>query len=592
MTSNLRRYAKKSLETVAANAEAQHRLRTFAHRLHLREDGTVRIFDRIHQAMARSEDILASLDDDKDVSGQNFLFWTMKGSVLHGAIEGMLAYALKLRGADVSFVVCDEFLPACDARGISHYPGLAVNGETSRQICDRCFFRSRSIFDAFRLPYVSLSDLVPAESTETAKSMTESLSRDEIFNLEYRGIALGDDIRASVVRFFRHTDPAHDDATEQVIRDFGASAVMLTDGAYAAFDRTDNARLMTSTGLYVNWGVVTDVAKRLDVPIVTYRKGFAASTLRLGHDGNLFDELNNEPRHYWADLPLTPDRRDALHDRVGRRWEADSPGVVMRNGERSGVTLYKDAITDVEETRRLLELDPSKPVLGLYPNVGWDSQIDSQNIAFPDMFEWIIATVAFFEKHPELQLVVRSHPVERFKEGVTYQLVTDEIAKRYPVLPPNVRVIPPESKISSYTIARFADAGAVHGTEFGLELAYAGKPVLVTGGPPFRGKGFTHDVETADEYFSLLSRFHELPPPTAEQVELAQKYAYHFYFRRELPFKFIEGAGLAGLRDVHLDSLSDLAPGQDVDLDFILDGILERTPFLTNPVLGEAETAI
>jgi hypothetical protein len=59
---------------------------------------------------------------------------------------------------------------------------------------------------------------------------------------------------------------------------------------------------------------------------------------------------------------------------------------------------------------------------------------------------------------------------------------------------------------------------------------------------------------------------------SAEQVELARRYAFAFFFRLMVPFRHVQDAG-GRLAELPVDA-GDLLPTKDPYLDFICDGIL------------------
>jgi hypothetical protein len=105
-------------------------------------------------------------------------------------------------------------------------------------------------------------------------------------------------------------------------------------------------------------------------------------------------------------------------------------------------------------------------------------------------------------------------------------------------MPDHVRLIPPESPINTYDLIELADLGLVYTTTVGMEMAMNGVPVVVSGRTHYRGKGFTHDPQTLDEYFSTIARLLQdgggrLP---REQSQLAWRYAHRFFFEYPFPF--------------------------------------------------------
>ena len=70
--------------------------------------------------------------------------------------------------------------------------------------------------------------------------------------------------------------------------------------------------------------------------------------------------------------------------------------------------------------------------------------------------------------------------------------------KRSLLFPDNLRMIGPESTISSDVLRAMASLNLVYCASVGLEAIIAGQPVLICGNPYYARKGFTIDVESPD----------------------------------------------------------------------------------------------
>jgi hypothetical protein len=180
--------------------------------------------------------------------------------------------------------------------------------------------------------------------------------------------------------------------------------------------------------------------------------------------------------------------------------------------------------------------------------------------------------------------VIRVHPAEVTGAVPSRQPVIDEITRHVPVLPPNVFVIPPDSPISTYVAMMQCNAVVIYGTKTGVELTSEGVPIIVCGEAWIRNKGLTRDASSPEEYYELLD---QLPTPgrlPAETIELARKYAYHFFFRRMIPVSSV--APTSGLSArfmkyrLNVSDLDALRPGGDPGLDVICDGVLRGAPFV------------
>jgi hypothetical protein len=235
---------------------------------------------------------------------------------------------------------------------------------------------------------------------------------------------------------------------------------------------------------------------------------------------------------------------------------------------------------DGDAIARQLALDMSKPVIGLLTNVIWDAQLHFDNSAFPSMLEWLFASIEYFLARSDLQLVIRVHPAEVLGSVPSMQHAVDEIVKRFGTLPSHIKLIGPNDKISTYALMSLCNSVLVYGTKTALELACSGLPVVVAGSAWCRGKGFTIDVSSSEEYLSVLESLPIDRRLSEEQVRTARKYAYHFFFRRMIPIKSLKPAKVFGPYAVRVSSLEELMPGSDPGLDVICEGVLCNSSFV------------
>jgi hypothetical protein len=119
----------------------------------------------------------------------------------------------------------------------------------------------------------------------------------------------------------------------------------------------------------------------------------------------------------------------------------------------------------------------------------------------------------------------------------------------------------------------------VYGARMGVELVMLGTPVVVAGEAFMRGKGFTLDPSSREDYLALLARSSELPPPSDEARARARRWYYYYFFRMMMDFPYFrsERVGSETLTALAFASLSDLLPGRSPVLDRVCQGILDRT---------------
>jgi hypothetical protein len=234
---------------------------------------------------------------------------------------------------------------------------------------------------------------------------------------------------------------------------------------------------------------------------------------------------------------------------------------------------------DASNTRRALDIPPGARILSAFTNVAWDTALQQREIGFDSQFDWLARTVEASGEHDDAVLVVRIHPSEG--RWGTDQPADVEIRRRVGRLPANVRIVAASDPLSSYGLLAITDLVLGYTTTVGLEAAVRGIPVAVAGRTHYRARGFTFDIDSPADLERVIR---ERPTMSPEQVELARRYAFAFFFRLMIPFPQIR---TAGDRIVSLPTSADeLLPGRDPYLDFVCDRILDGGDFFLPPELA------
>jgi len=230
--------------------------------------------------------------------------------------------------------------------------------------------------------------------------------------------------------------------------------------------------------------------------------------------------------------------------------------------------------------RTQLDLSPDRRLFVLFTNVSWDLFVAERDFAFDGQMKWLAATFDFIRRHPELDLVVRAHPAEIVPKFQTRGRIVQRIEERLGPVPSNVRLIGPESTISSDTLRSMASVNLVYCSSVGMEAVIAGQPVLICGNPYYARKGFTINVDSPSEYDRLLEDIAAgkplIPPPHSS--ELARRFLYLFKFRYGIRMGLTSDDNRATALKIR--DLRELEPGMSFPVDTACDGILHRDEIL------------
>jgi hypothetical protein len=295
--------------------------------------------------------------------------------------------------------------------------------------------------------------------------------------------------------------------------------------------------VITPNGSILEMGAIYQVAQYLEIPVVTYEFGEQRGRIWLARNDEVMLQHSDEMWSAVKDNHLSQAQTDqisalyasrqnaSLWENFSRRWQ----GLPSQGGD---------------QVRQNLGLD-ARPVALLAANVIGDSLTLGRQVFSRDMTEWLQRTIRNFAQRPDVQLVVRVHPGERYTRGpsvadIVSQIFAQQIAPElHGAVHRNIRLVAADDPINTYDLVEIADLGLVYTTTVGMEMAMSGVPVIVAGHTHYRGKGFTHDPVDWEDYFETVNRLLADPKRARlgrEQVDTAWQYAYHFYFDFPLPF--------------------------------------------------------
>lgn len=502
------------------------------------------------------------------------LIATSIGGTAHlNVIDSTLAAALTMRDVEVHVLLCDSFLPAClkpEYPTIKNMLDFAAGGPLKSGLCSTCIDAAETMYQDMGITVHKYSELVNTEKQSIVDELSSGLTTDDLVSYESNGVSVGEHALAGALRFFARGDLGDEEYGEQVLRRYFKAALLTVFASEALFESHDFQSVVLHHGIYVPQGVILGAARRASVRVVTWWTAYRNKCFMFANGDSYHHALLEEPVSNWENVKWTSDLERQVMDYIISRERGD------RDWVRYNVTPEEEISTIEKE----LGIDFSRPTIGLLSNVVWDAQLHFQTRAFPDMMSWVFATIDYFSGHPDLQLLIRAHPGEVVKFHKSRQPLVDEIRKRYPKLPDNIYIIPPESLISTYTTMQQCNAVLIYGTKAGMEMSSRGIPIIVAGESWIRGKGFTYDASSPEEYISLLEQLPLNGRMDKSTVQRARMYAYHFFFRRMIPLHFMVKIEDPPTFNLGISDISELDPGKSIGLDVICRGILDVQEFI------------
>lgn len=475
------------------------------------------------------------------------------------AVEVVLAHALRLRGVRTEVMLCDGAMPACDHRDIDR---------DTPEACRDCARRSRALVEAAGLPVRFLSEFAGPERRTALERRVADIPRSALVDAEYLGVGAGKIALASTLRYFlrgRLETPEHFGQ----FRKFLVSAMLMAEIGRGALEALRPEALLVSHGIYVTWGVMADLARNAGVRTTVWGYGYRRNSILVSQGETYHRDLLTEPESHWRDRPFPDAERERVETYLRSRV----------NGGLDWIHYAPNPEVDRDAVRRALSLDPDRPAFGLFTNLCWDAAVLFRGAAFPDMYAWLVETVRWALDRPELQLAIRCHPAEVRRRSETREKAADVLRAAFPELPDRIKIVPPESDLSTYTLSEWMDLNLVYSSKVGMEFAARGLSVVTAGEAFYREKGFTDDPPDPAAYFDRLGRAGRRERISGDRRERCLRYAHHYFFRRHVTVDYFDDHGMG--KDVtgfRLGHFGELAPGRDAALDRLCDGVLRGTP--------------
>lgn len=286
--------------------------------------------------------------------------------------------------------------------------------------------------------------------------------------------------------------------------------------------------MLIPNGSILETGAAFQIGRYFNIPLTTYEFGEQRNRIWMAQNSEVMRQETDALWKARKNLTLNKDQLGKIRELFASRQRAD----LWENFSRRWQGLPSQG---GEQVRYQLGLDDRQVVL-LAANVIGDSLTLGRQVFSQSMTDWLQKTLIHFAGLPKVQLVVRIHPGERFTKGPS---VCDVVKQTLPELPDNIHLVAAEDPINTYDLVAIASLGLVYTTTAGMEVAMSGVPVIVSGQTHYRGKGFTIDPKTWDEFNDRVKQFissengGKLPP---EQMQQAWNYAYWFFFEYPCPF--------------------------------------------------------
>ena len=493
---------------------------------------------------------------------------------LHGMWEMTILHALHLRGVEVFYYLCDGLSECCDIFRLN----------PKEKDCKNCMQRSAGLAQAMGMPFQWVGSMLTSEDRQQAKIFSETQPVGSFFEAQANDLPLGQWIKSSLCTYFREADLDQTNPTvSQVCRAYLKSGLLYALSCKRIIEHVKPEALLLFNARMAFVRIPAEIATRQNIPYYSHERGWLGERLSLNHNDipmsrAYFDEL----WRLWGDIPLT-------------EHELKEINTVLRNREHGkdlNWIAYSPAPETAEHLRQQFGIPDQVRVWGLFTSSEDEvvSMSDYVPGAFSSQLEWIIRTLAFIRRHPEIHLIIRVHPNTGGQKSTGVCRTTlrffETLKSR---LPANVTLVAPDDPISTYDIMAASEAGLVYISTCGLEMACRGKAVVCAGNAYYGASGVASTSDSTDQYDANLESLAISPPPLSLQsMQRAHRFFYASFFRADILFPLVD-MPTPYTGKLAYSSLDELTEGREPNLDNICRMITQNASVLPSPSSLEKE---
>jgi hypothetical protein len=431
-------------------------------------------------------------------------------------LENLLGDELIRLGHEVEYLICDAVIPSCQMLKINrtkpeHLPSTNMQFD----FCSTCL--PTGLVKLEGKVVRRFSEFLNKEDFFFASKVANNIPLSEIKTYEFLETKVGMHARAGAIRYFAKRSIEDEPYYGLVIRKYLESGVLSLLAIDRFYQSARFEHLVINHGIYVPQGPITEfVSKRAHV--VTWNPSYRNSTFIFSHEESYHFSMQKEDAELWRE-ELSTDQKIRIEEYLKSRRSGLSDWIKFSDSQKN-----INVATEFE-----LERGYEKTYVAL-TSVVWDAELHYTSRAFESMFDWLTSTVEFFKENPHLLLIIRIHPAEVLAPTRSREPVESYLENKFSDLPENIKIVSASDEMSTYSIIEKCDVVLIYNTKTGIEAACMGKPVLVAGEAWIKGKGFSIDVYSENEYLTELQR--TVYDPTDVNLDLALRYAFHFFFRR------------------------------------------------------------
>jgi len=462
----------------------------------------------------------------------------------------LIAKALKIRGAKVYVLVCDQALSACEIKSVER---------DSKDTCWKCKFNRNKILPIFDLNIISLSKYVGDISDSNATQLIKKVESEfKSFNTC---------VEDSVIRHYYGNVPSEDNEVKLIRQRHRITAIKSWIAAEKIFNEYKINLVLGYMVAYSEFVPYYEYFKNKNIPFKII------SSTQFDNKAQIFN---------WPELYQSNNRYNSYIKSIGDRKTLNKlEKKILYNFLNNRKTNNDPVLNDLgisksnddDLSKFGIHIDKSKRNIFLFSNVYWDVGFSEMTTIFSSIPDWVYSSIDAVSKLSDTHLYIRCHPAEKLTYSNGQKGINELIKDKFPLLPSNVTIITGDNNVSSYQLFPHIDLGLVYNGTIGIELLMDKIPLVVAGVAPYSFLSSISKPNSAEEYNNVLKKKTIDISICKNEVEM---FAYFYLIKTSIPWNLTKKSYAADiLMPFEFSSGNELSPDGDKYIDHLCNCLVD-----------------
>ncbi len=486
--------------------------------------------------------------------------------------DSTIATALMLRGAEIRPAITGHFYPKQDI-----VFGGIYTGDRPRQVKRFYFFEKKVWLDLLKTNPFYLCNYRKPEDIELSENLAKQVNFQNCKEFMYQDYPAGYQAMLATINLnnLPQKFPEQPEYLEQ-LQIHVANIIQL----YLAYNRIlleyKPTAMISDFPFYYKWGLVIHLCKKHGIP--AYSIGTSERKNAFFCSSNSSAVLDSSPAWpTFSQQTISEETMKLLEEGFAKRAQ----------GKASHFSPYPQAFRQTPDYLEFeKKIDKKRPIVFFPINVAYDIAAFQNSTVFSGLIDMLQQVTAYFNQHPEYQLILKAHPAEKFfysfKDQRYSQYCTRSILSQYK-LNDNIIFLDYNTEISTHDIIPIANLAIAFSSSATMEMTWHGKPVITVAKAHYSNKGLAYEPNSVEEFFAILNKVlseGESSETIQKRIECAKKYYLLYYYHSQIDFGLFQGSNFEGLVEEKytFQKLEDLLPGANKALDYFCDSVIQQLP--------------